>query len=701
MRAERMAMASRLCALLCAWSCAFTSGCGGGAPQAADYVLADGTEVSVDADGRFTVATADQTLLHGAGVIEASSYQETIRAASGFYRFIRQDELRRGVDRFLGSEQGDAGVILRYAGEGELRAEVVIDVDEAGVATRVTTTITGDPELQATSLGFSCDAEAGFMGFGAQYDTTDQRGHVFSLWSQEQGLGRTGGDPAPPFIGNAHTSYLPMPFWLDPRGFGAWVDTSARVDVDLCGTDPERARVEVEHGQALSLVLFHGPSPREVITQIGDRFGRPAAPPRWAWGPWIAIQGGRDAVLGEADALEAAGVPATALWAQDWVGRRDFGTGNVGVKYRWVADADLYPDLGGMVDTLHGRGLRFLGYANPFVPMGLDHYDEMRAMHLLALGADGEPALVSSPNGPAGMPDLTNADTRRYIEGFLAAMERDYHMDGWMVDFGEWLPTDATLSDGSDAMLEHNLYPGEWHRLSREVMDAARPDGDYALFSRSGWMGEQGVAQIVWIGDQEADFLPGDGLPTVLPAMLNLGLSGVPFVTHDIAGFSGGPSTKELYMRWTELGAFTPTMRTHEGLRRDENWNWDGDAETTAHFRRFARIHGALADELDAVAAESARTSLPMLRHLMLAFPDDLESRHISDEAMLGDTLLIAPVVEEGATERSVYLPPGTWFHVFTGERYDGGQRVTVPAPIGTPPVFSLDVDRSDLRAIE
>jgi len=674
--------------------------CGGG-PTAQDYALVDGTHIHVGADGSMGITRHGATLLRTDGPIEASSYGEVVRGTAGFYRFIREGEVRQAVDQFVGSEQTAEGVTLHFRGDGAAEATVKVSVDRAEVATRVELSITGVPELEATSLGLGCDADASFLGFGAQYDTTDQRGRAFSLWSQEQGLGRTGGEPAPVFVGNAHTTYLPMPYWLDARGFGVVVDTSARVDVDLCASDPERSRVEVEHGQSLALILLHGPSPAEVIEHVGDLYGRPAAPPSWAWGPWLAIQGGRDAVLAEADALEAASVPTTALWAQDWVGRRDFGTGNVGVKYRWVADLDLYPDLGGMVDLLHARGLRFLGYANPFVPTTLDHYDEMRAMGLLALGADGEPALVSSPNGPAAMPDLTNPATRTYVEGFLSAMEHDYGMDGWMVDFGEWLPTDATLSDGSDAMLQHNLYPSEWHRLSREVMDSARPDGDYALFSRSGWTGEQGVAQIVWIGDQEANFLPGDGLPTVLPAMLNLGLSGIPFVTHDIAGFSGGPSTKELYERWTELGAFTPTLRTHEGLRRDENWNWDTDAETTAHFRRFARIHQALVPELDALAAEAARTSMPMLRHLLLVFPDDAESAHIDDEAMLGNTLLIAPVVEEGATTRSVYLPPGSWFHVFTGERYEGGQRIMVPAPIGTPPVFSLGVDRPELRAID
>jgi sulfoquinovosidase len=175
----------------------------------------------------------------------------------------------------------------------------------------------------------------------------------------------------------------------------------------------------------------------------------------------------------------------------------------------------------------------------------------------------------------------------------------------------------------------------------------------------------------------------------------------VPFVTHDIAGFSGGPSTKELFLRWTELGAFTPIMRTHEGNKKDENWSWEKDAETTAHFRRFARVHQALKPDFLSLAQEAAETGAPILRHLMLVFPKDAESRRMSDQFMIGDKLLVAPVVTEGATARTVYLPPGAWFHVWTGDRYEGGGEVEVAAPIGQPPVFAYAEDRADLRQIQ
>jgi alpha-glucosidase (family GH31 glycosyl hydrolase) len=171
-------------------------------------------------------------------------------------------------------------------------------------------------------------------------------------------------------------------------------------------------------------------------------------------------------------------------------------------------------------------------------------------------------------------------------------------------------------------------------------------------------------------------------------------------VTHDIAGFSGGPSTKELYQRWVELGAFTPIFRTHEGLRRAENWSWDRDAETTAHFARFARVHRALAPTLLALGEQHRQTGMPIVRSMALAFPDDPRMLTVLDAYMLGDELLVAPVVEMGATSRRVVLPAGRWHDVWDPARiFEGPREVTVDAPIGRPPVFSR-TPRTDLMSV-
>jgi alpha-glucosidase len=308
------------------------------------------------------------------------------------------------------------------------------------------------------------------------------------------------------------------------------------------------------------------------------------------------------------------------------------------------------------------------------------------------------------PNIPQGdaYPDFSNPQTLDFISESLKDVLREYEMDGWMADFGEWQPVDARPQDGSDPVERRNTFPVEWQRANREALEAVRRN-DWAMIARSGFTRVQGVAQIHWVGDQNTDWGELDGLPTVVPAMLNLGLAGQPFVTHDIAGFTRsadgeGGSSKELFLRWTELGAFTPVMRTHDGADKVNNWRWNKDAETEEHFRKFTYVHCALMNDFMMLAGDAETSGAPILRHLMLVFGDDRETWDISDQFMIGDALLVAPVVEEGATSRSVYFPAGTWYDVWTGNSVAGGQRITVDAPIGSPPAYARSKDREDLR---
>lgn len=669
-------------------------------PSPADYSLEDGTKVSVRADGGFKIAENDRNLLaiSETASITVRRYDELVNTLFGMWKFERDAEESEALSQFDGSSSGPEGVTIQLSGK-TAKAKIVTSVLEAGKSTLVRIEVSGFANAKSIAVPLACDADSSYYGFGEQYNGTNQRGEAFSLFVSEQGIGRDGLPNTVGTKGSSHTSYLPMPYYLDARGFGALFKTSYRTLVDLCATDSRIAWVEVESGDPVEIVVFHGPTPKDVIRELGDQVGRPKAPPAWAYTPWISAQGGRDAVLARVANLEANNIQAGAIWSQDWTGKRMNVGGGYGVQYRWVADEMLYPDLAGMITELHGKGYKFLAYANPFVMPNLDHWAAMSASSML-IQKNGQPYLDASPAGDASHPDPTNPVTTEYVRGQLANMVKDLGIDGWMADFAEWVPLDAEYKDGSDPRAMHNRYPTEWHRMSREAMDQERPDGDWAVFTRSGWTGEQAVAQIVWAGDQEATWTKEDGLPTVVPALLNLGISGLPFVTHDIAGFSGGPSTKELYLRWTELGAFTPIMRTHDGNMKDMNWSWDKDQETIDHFRRCTQIHAALAPDFIALAKEASQTGAPILRHLMLEYPDDLEARNVSDQFLIGDALLVAPVLEQGATSRSVYLPAGTWFDVWTGQSQDGGKRVMVDAPIGKPPVFSRGMDRADLRAL-
>ena len=659
------------------------------------FDLDDGVAFEADADGAFRLTVDGVPTLASPGPLEVRRFDEEVEASLGMWRFTRGEATSVRFDELVSADDSDGRVEVELRSSGGEAGTLSVVREGDSVHFRFTTQARSDSLV----LPVTCDPGGSFHGFGEQYNATEQTGEAFRLFVSEQGIGRGGENWF--FEGDRHTSYFPMPWYLDARGFGVLLETDYRVETDLCAADADRAELEVVGDEVLEWRVFLGPSPKEVIRQLGDSIGRPTAPPDWAFQPWMCTQGGPDLVLERLAAIQAADIPVGALWVQDWTGARMNAGGGYGVQYQWKADETLYPDLAGFVDTLHQQDIRVLGYVNPFVDPLLDHWDEMEAQGLLPLDPEtGEVATFFGPRGDMTTADLSNLATRDYIADFLTVAVRDIGLDGWMADFAEWLPIDAEIHDG-DAAAVHNRYPELWQSITREVMEAERPDGDWLMYARSGWTGVHSQAQVHWVGDQEADWSETDGLPTVVPAMINLGLSGQPFATHDIAGFSGGPSTKELYMRWTELGAFSPFMRTHDGDDRENNHRWDADEETTAHFGRMARVHAAFAAERVEWAREAAETGAPIVRHLLLEFPDDREAWQIHDQYLLGPDLLVAPVVTEGATARTLYLPEGSWFHVWTGEAYQGPGWVDVDAPLGSPPVFSRGMERFDLRVVE
>ncbi|MCK4513646.1 MAG: alpha-glucosidase, partial [Spirochaetaceae bacterium] len=195
-------------------------------------------------------------------------------------------------------------------------------------------------------------------------------------------------------------------------------------------------------------------------------------------------------------------------------------------------------------------------------------------------------------------------------------------------------------------------------------------------------------------GDQMVDWSRHDGLPSVIPAALSSGMVGIGVSHSDLGGFTslfGKKRTKELFMRWAEHSAFTPIMRSHEGNRPDQNWQWDGDAETIQHLARMAKIYVALAPYRRFVLEEYYATGLPAMRPVVLHYPDrgagdEGNGRRVS-RYLLGRDLFVRPVVHPGVRRVTVDLPEDNWVHLWSGKRFPGG-RAIVDAPFGGPPVF-------------
>lgn len=589
------------------------------------------------------------------------------------------------------------------AGDPIGRGQVLVSATASGGEVVIAFDMSGSGGNRA-SLGFACADGEHFIGLGGQSWAVDHRGQTIPLWVQEDGIGK----PNTPddvyegiwaLQGRRHSTHTPMPMMLSSRGWALAVDTSVRSTFDLCAQDPDKARIEV-WSDRLTLHLFAGATPADSVARMTAWVGRPAVPPSFTFAPWLDAIYGEANVRRVADTLRAADIPASVIWTEDWRGGNDQSGGAAGyvLEEDWRLDRTLYPNFEQLADHLHQNGFKFLTYANTFIDSESDVFNEALQLGHEIRRADGSPYLFTGVKfRDSSLLDLTSPAAVAwakavYTEAITAGS------DGWMADFAEWLPTDAHLASGVNAVDYHNVYAVDWVRLNWELLrDAQAADGvERLFFARAAHMGSQPHMHVLWAGDQQTDFSEGDGLRSVIPMGIGLGVTGFPYFGHDIAGYMSQttiPTTKELWFRWVTFGALSPVMRTHHGRSARMNWNWESDAESTAHLRRWAKLHMQLVPYQRAMAERAALTGAPLFRPFVFDWPSWDPGWSIVDEYVLGDRIAVAPVVEEGDTGRTVMLPAGTWHGLIDARPItsDGMTPIDVDAPLSEIPAFVPD----------
>ncbi|WP_145521863.1 alpha-glucosidase [Yersinia aldovae] len=552
-----------------------------------------------------------------------------------------------------------------------------------------------DKENNRMWLRLAAQQEDHIYGCGEQFSYFNLRGKPFPLWTSEQGVGRNKqsyvtwqADCKENAGGDYYWTFFPQPTFVSSQKYYCHVDNSCYMNFDFSSPDYH----ELAIWQDSAVLRFEcADSYIRLLEKLTALLGRQPELPDWVYdGVILGIQGGTEVCQKKLDVMREHGVKVSGIWAQDWEGRRITSFGKR-LMWNWRWDSELYPALDKRIAQWKNEGVRFLGYINPYVAIEKELYAEAAEKGYLTKDYNGNDYQVEFGEFYAGVVDLTKPAAYDWYKDVIKKNLIEFGLDGWMADFGEYLPTDTVMDNGVDAEIMHNAWPALWAKCNYDALTETGKLGEILFFMRAGYTGSQKYSVMMWAGDQNVDWSLDDGLASVIPAALSLAMTGHGLHHSDIGGYTtlfDMKRSKELLMRWCEFCAFTPLMRTHEGNRPDDNWQFDGDTDTIRQFARMTHVFAALKPYIRQAVSLNSQSGLPVMRPLFLHYENDAHTYHLKYQYLFGRDLLVAPVYEEGRTDWTLYLPEDNWINLWTGEPHGGGGEVTLPAPIGRPPVF-------------
>ncbi len=429
---------------------------------------------------------------------------------------------------------------------------------------------------------------------------------------------------------------------------------------------------------------------KDTFALIGQRLNKDIVNneylPDWAYdGMILGVQGGIDVVEKKAIKMIDDAAKICGVWCQDWSGKKITSFGSQ-VYWNWQYDTNLYHDLPEKIQFLKSKGVHFLAYINPYLVIDSVLYNYCKSHGYLIKKQDGSVYHIKTTTFQAGMMDLTNPQMVDFLKNQIIKKNMlDLGIDGYMADFGEYLPVDCVLHNGNPSVL-HNYWPTLWAKINREAI-TEYGNKDVFFFTRSGYNGAQSYTTLMWNGDQHTDFTCDYGLPCVMPATFSLGFSGMTVAHSDIGGFFSFAHIcrdSQLFIRWLEMSTFSPLMRSHESIRPQFNTQFD-DKEVAPYTAKLSQIHSKLKPYLQD-CFETAKKGIPFMR------PDFYENNDYSlskDEYsyFLGSDIIVFPIVTKDAKTRRVFIPKGVWVNMFTKIEYVEGE-YELDAILGQPLAF-------------
>jgi alpha-glucosidase len=515
------------------------------------------------------------------------------------------------------------------------------------------------------SLRYALSAGDHFYGMGqadqlADHLDLDHRGQIRDVWNQH----------SPP----ATTIF---PWLLSLRGYGLLVDNPNRAAWDLGQSDPASFAYRARGG-GLQYYVFFGPELQRVLHAYFELTGFPPLPPRWIFGLLQSRYGYRNRQELEtvAETFRAKRLPCDAL-ILDVFWFKEMGD--------LAFDSIDWPDAREMISRLKQKGFRTMVIEEPYLTLKSRNYPEALSRGYLARHYDGTAYTFDFWPGECALADFSNPSAREWWSQKHQPL-LELGIDGWWADLNEPAKHFQDMAHhGGPAASVHNSFALFMQQAIHDAHQRYAPERRLFILSRAAFPGSQRYGVALWSGDVDMTFA---SLRKQVAVGLNVGLAGIPLWGTDIGGFGfGGKCSAELYARWFEFGAFCPLCRPH-GDQTELREPWQFGSEIEAICRKYLRLRYRLLPYIYSVAREACTSGIPIMRPLVLEYPKDPQVYNLADEYLFGRDLLVAPILDEGAAERTVYLPAGVWIDFWTEESCVGPRFLKVHAELDTIPLF-------------
>lgn len=493
------------------------------------------------------------------------------------------------------------------------------------------------------------DVDEYVYGLGERFTPFVKNGQVVEMWNEDGGTA-------------SEIAYKNIPFYVTNKGYGILVDNEGDVAYEIASEKVERIQFSVE-GERLDYYVISGKTPMGTVEKYTDLTGKPALPPAWSFGLWLTtsfttnydeattssfIQGMADRQI----PLHVFHFDCYWMDAYEWC------------NFEW--DPATFPDPKGMLKRYHDRGLHICVWINPYIGQKSCLFKEGKENGYLVKKKDGSVWQTDLWQPGMALVDFTNPDAVAWYQGKLKTL-LDMGVDCFKTDFGERIPVkDIMYFDHSDPVKMHNYYTYLYNQAVFELLERERGTGEAVLFARSATVGGQQFPAH-WGGDCSASYV---SMAETLRGGLSLSLGGFGFWSHDISGFES-TAPADIYKRWCQFGLLSSHSRLHGSSSYRVPWLFDDEA--CEILKEFVNLKCRLMPYLYGQAVRSHTEGRPVLRPMVLDFPQDRACDTLDRQYMFGDSLLVAPIFKENG-EVQYYLPEGTWYNLITGAEVTGGK---------------------------